>query len=160
MKNRLNLILGLALLLSAFVTRPLLCGPTSQDRFGFGLEADGSLGPGVGLSATGKYWFDGIHALDLGLGGGDGWLSVGADFLWHNYKVFKKRDLPLYYGVGGYVNEGNNWNGSGIRGKIGVAWLLPHTPWEFYGEASPAVNVIGGIGFGVGLEVGARVYLF
>lgn len=136
-------------------------GATRNNRFGLGLAIDTSLWPllnGAGASLSGKLWFDGIHALDMSLGGNNYGVGLGADYLWHTAKAFQRRDIPLYYGIGGYVNLYGGYLGAGVRGKIGVDWLFPGTPWEAYVEASPALNLLGGIGFGAGLSGGFRYY--
>lgn len=136
-------------------------GATRNNRFGLGLAIDTSLWPllnGAGASLSGKLWFDGVHALDMSLGGNGSGLSLGADYLWHSAKAFQRRDIPLYYGVGGYTNLYGGYLGAGVRGKIGVDWLFPGTPWEAYVEASPSLNLLGGVGFGAGLSGGFRYY--
>jgi len=50
--------------------------------------------------------------------------------------------------------------GTGVQAKIGVTWLILRTPWEVYGEAVPALNLIGGLSFGAGAAVGGRYYFF
>jgi hypothetical protein len=162
MKRLLPFALGLALFGALFQSAPAQAGPTSDNPFGLGLELDGALWPGFigGLSVSGKYWMDRVNAVDMNLGGDNGGISLGATYLWHNYSVFRRRDIPLYYGVGGYANVGGSYLGMGARAKIGVDWLFFHTPWEAFVEASPSLNLIGGLGFGVGLEGGARYYFF
>ncbi len=161
----LRTVLGLAAL-GALGAAPLLAGPTSSNPFGLGVALGGGvLGDVANASLTGKYWFDGTHALDMGLGGGVGGLDLNADYLWHNFGVFHHRHgLALYYGPGAYVNVGNAF-GTGIQGKIGVDWLIQGrdhrpTPWEVFGELVPAINIIQGVGFGVGADVGGRYYFW
>jgi hypothetical protein len=157
--NMLFAALAVGLCLSAAAS--LCAGPTTANPFGAGIAVGGGLlGDVANASLTGKYWFDGNHALDMGLGGGVYGVDLNADFLWHNYKVFHHRNgLALYYGPGAYVNVGKGF-GTGVQAKIGVTWLLTRTPWEVYGEAVPALNLVGGLGFGVGAAVGGRYYFF
>lgn len=151
----------------------LWAGPTSDNPFGLGLSVGGgSLGDAANAALTGEYWLDGVHGVDLGLGGGVWGVDLNADYLWHNYEVFHHRHgLSLYYGPGAYLNIGHDpWNdsnvfGLGVQGKIGVAWEVEtrrgrKTPWEIYGEAVPAINLLGGLGFGVGADVGGRYYFW
>jgi hypothetical protein len=139
----------------------LEAGPTRTSRLGLGLSLNGALWPplgGVGGSLSGKYWFDGVNAIDFGLGGNQAGVSVGADYLWHTAKAFNRRDIPLYFGLGGYLNLYGGYVGAGIQGKIGVDWLFPRTPWEVFVEGVPALNILGGFGFGAGLGGGFRYY--
>lgn len=136
-------------------------GPSRDSRFGLGLSLDTSLtglGAGLGASLSGKYWFTGDKAVDMGLGGGNGHLGLAATYLWHSAKAFKRRDIPLYYGVGGYLGLGGKHIGAGVQGKLGVTWLFPGTPWDVFVEAVPRLNILGGIGFGAGLGGGFRFY--
>ncbi|HTB21426.1 MAG TPA: hypothetical protein VK914_01830 [bacterium] len=154
-----TVILLLAFALSLSATSRLQAGPTTQNPFGVGLELGGGLWPGFlgNVSLSGKYWMNAYRAVDMELGGGSGDVSVGADYLWHNYKVFNNWAVPLYYGVGGYANLGY-FAYAGARAKIGVDWLFPRTPWELYVEVVPSLNLINGLGFGTGLDLGGRFY--
>jgi hypothetical protein len=124
------------------------------------------------LAGFRKYWINAYNAVDMDLGGGNNGLSLGADYLWHNYKVFKSWAVPLYYGVGAYTNVGDNFgaygvgpsasvagnSGAGVRAKMGVDWLFPGTPWEAYGEIAPSLHIVNGLGFGTSVEAGGRYY--
>lgn len=152
------LAVGLALSLLSGAAQ---AGPTAKSRFGVGLALDTSLWPlltGAGASLSGKYWFDGVNAVDMSLSGNGHGVSLGSTYLWHTAKAFHRRDIPLYYGIGGYLNLYGGYLGAGVHGKIGVDWLFPKTPWEAYVEATPALNLLGGIGFGSGLSGGFRYY--
>lgn len=152
-----------AILLFALVALAagLQAGPTRKSRFGVGVSLDGAFWPplgGLGASLSGKYWIDGINAVDMSLGGNSAGLSLGGDYLWHTAKAFDRRDIPVYYGFGGYLNLYNGYTGAGVRGKLGVDWLFPRTPWEAFVEAVPTVNILGGFGFGIGMSGGFRFY--
>jgi hypothetical protein len=154
--KRWSLTLVLALLAGR-----LTAGPSRTSSFGAGLALDTSLWPlftGAGASLTGKLWFDGVNAIDMSLGGGHGGVGLGATYLWHSAKAFKRRDIPLYYGLGGYLGLGNHHTSAGAQAKIGVTWLFPGTPWDVYVEGVPRLNLLGGIGFGAGLSGGFRFY--
>jgi hypothetical protein len=173
-RSKLILPLFLALAVAGLYGTRLQAEPSSMHPFGLGVELDGGPWPAfVGdVALSGKYWVNAYEAVDMDLGGGNNGFFTGADYLWHNYGVFKSWDVPLYYGVGAYTNVGDDhavygvgdtadaaddW-GAGIRGKLGVDWLIHTTPWEVYGEIVPSLHLVNGVGFGLGVDAGGRFY--
>ncbi len=92
------------------------------------------IGEPTGFSA--KLWTSNYTAFDFGLGwsmGGDrigkydGYYDGGSrvhvhmDYLWHSFEAIRSTErFPLYYGVGGRLNNGAGYNSSlAIRGVFG-----------------------------------------
>ena len=98
---------------------------------------------GVGVKA----WLSETTAID----GGAGWsfadpdgFQLHGDFLFHKFDLFhiESGELPLYFGVGGrvkFVEHGDNR--AGIRGPVGVSYLLPNSRLEFFAEVAPVLDL-------------------
>ncbi len=117
------------------------------------------LGEPTGLSA--KLWLSGKTAIDAGAAWSfvdpDGF-QVHGDFLFHKFDLFhvSSGELPLYFGVGGrvkFVEHGDNR--AGIRGPVGISYLIPRSNFEVFAEVAPILDVApttslewnGGVGF-------------
>ena len=123
---------------------------------GFGLGI--IIGEPTGLSA--KMWTSSSTAFDAGLAwsfGNKGNLHVHADYLWHNFDVFSNKQLPLYYGLGGRVDLGDDV-GLGIRGVIGINYLFSDIPLDAFLELVPVFDVTPGTGFGFNGGIGLRYF--
>ncbi len=162
MKRSLHILL-LALALAG--AAELQAGPSKQSPFGLGLAVPVNLTPfAFGLGLSGKYWLDTTHAIDGTLFGGSGWISVGADYLWHKYYVFSGdmgKRMPIYYGGGGSVTAWSSGPYSGtalaVQGKLGMNYLF-NEPFDLYVETTPGINLTPTTGFGIGISVGGRYY--
>jgi hypothetical protein len=106
------------------------------------------LGPMVGepTGLTMKFWFSERSAVDGGLGWSfvdpDGF-QLHADYLYHAVDLFRSEsgELPLYFGVGGrakFVDHGDNR--AGIRGPIGLSYLIPNARIEVFAEVAPILD--------------------
>ncbi len=112
---------------------------------------------GVGM----KLWLSEKTAVDAGAAWSfvdpDGF-QLHADFLFHKFDLFHvgRGQLPLYFGLGGrvkFVQHGDNR--AGIRGPVGVSYLVPDSRFEIFAEVAPVLDVAptttlewnGGIGF-------------
>lgn len=147
--------------------------------FSFTQAQDKKFGPGViigeptGLSA--KLWLSNNNALAFGLG----WSVQGyrfngfdpdynrvtrthfhVDYLWHSFNAISSGGrFPLFYGIGGRINSGPEYNGTfGIRGVLGIAWLPRSTPLEIFIEVVPTLFLVNSTGFGIDAGFGARVF--
>ncbi|MDP2360096.1 MAG: DUF3996 domain-containing protein [bacterium] len=117
------------------------------------------IGEPTGLNA--KLWLDKTHALDFGLA----WslsehqdMHVHADYLFHNNNVFANSGasglLSLFYGIGGRMrihDDNNDHNGNdndrdknrvGVRIPVGIDWVLPRAPVDFFMELAPVVDLM------------------
>ena len=116
----------------------------AQDR-GFGLGV--ILGEPTGLS--GKYWLDDRSAVDGALA----WsfyhgssFHLHLDYLMHSRDAFDtKEPLLLYYGVGGRLKSSDTKYSAntqfGIRGVIGVDYLVRTAPIDLFLEVSPILDL-------------------
>lgn len=165
LKNFRSLSLSLVLLGLALAPAAAQAGPTKASPFGIGVAAPVNFAPaGVGLGLSGKYWMNSERAWDMTLFGGGGWIGLSADYLWHRYHIFDgemARRGPMYYGLGANLTSwsAGPFNGvaAGIQGKLGWTYLF-RKPFDAYVELVPAVNIIPGFAFGIGLQIGGRWY--
>jgi hypothetical protein len=138
-------------------------------KFGLGVI----VGEPTGLSA--KLWTSNKNALAFGLGWSvEGYRFNGfdraydnatrthihIDYLWHSfYAISSNGQFPLFYGVGGRINTGPEYNGTfGVRGVIGIAWQPRDTPLDIFIEVVPTLNLISSTGFGIDAGIGARYF--
>jgi len=142
----------------------------AQERnFGLGII----IGEPTGVSA--KLWTSSTTAFDFGLGwsvGGDrisrydGFYDGGSrvhfhmDYLWHSFDAISSSErFPLYYGIGGRINSGAGYKGSGaVRGVLGVAWMPHENPFDIFLELVPSLQVTPSTGFAIDAGLGARYF--
>lgn len=126
------------------------------------------IGEPTGLSA--KIWTSNLNALAIGLG----WYIDGlgkkydnvsrthihVDYLWHSmHAINSSGQFPLYYGIGGRVNTGPQYEGSlAVRGILGIVWLPHNTPLDIFIEVAPTLTLISSTGFDIDAGIGARFF--
>jgi hypothetical protein len=142
----------------------------SQER-GFGLGV--IIGEPTGISA--KLWTSSINAFDFGLGWSIGGDRIGKykgfydgnrrvhfhmDYLWHSFDAIRSSErFPLYYGIGGRINNGAGYDASlAVRGVFGIAWLPHNTPLDVFLEVVPSLQLTSSTGFGIDAGIGARYF--
>ncbi len=116
-----------------------------------------------------KYWLDGTNALDgsAGVAPSDQ-LRFQVDYLWHSHP-FNEKALALHYGPGltfgfGQSHYSSNYfgdNGSGgfgVRGVIGVTYLIKNTPLDAFFELAPVLILAPSTGSGIDVGLGLRAY--
>ena len=143
---------------SAIITAGLLASSAFAQERGFGVGA--ILGEPVGGSF--KMWLSDKTAVDAAVAyanWSDGGLSIHADYLWHNFDWFSAGSgkLPVYYGVGGRVKFADDEQ-FGIRGPVGVSYMLDNVPVDVFGEVAPILDVTPGIRVEWSFAVGARYW--
>lgn len=160
MKRRV-LFLGLVLL----VTTPAVL--KAQGRFGFGFI----VGDPTGFSWNYKM---GQNALDGGVGFSPfDRFRVHVDYLWVAHP-FNEQHLSLTYGVGGAVGFGRTEylvsddryvyfsrdvaTGVGIRGPVGLHYMIPRSPVELTLELAPILILAPDSGFGFDGGLAIRFY--
>ncbi|MBU1298521.1 MAG: outer membrane beta-barrel protein [Bacteroidetes bacterium] len=130
----------------------------TQDK-GFGLGV--ILGEPTGISFKG--WTSKTNAID----GGMAWsftkstaLHLHADYLWHSFDVIESEEnIPLYYGVGARVKFGNKDNNRlGVRGIIGLNYLMRKVPVDFFIEIAPILDLIQSTEFSMNGGIGVRYF--
>ena len=144
---------------------------SANKTFGLGIM----LGAPTGLS--GKYFLDGSHALDFGIGGmryyrnRDG-LHAHLDYLWHPLSLVTAEafEMPLYFGIGGRLFDFNDRNDQfandtialGLRAPIGLAFDFNNVPLDIFFElalvADFYVDYRDRLGFDVNGAVGIRYW--
>jgi len=98
---------------------------------------------------------------------------INVDYLWQSHP-FQEPKLSLHYGPGAalgfgrtnyiYVDRGNGYIfrsqelGFGIRGVVGLTYLVPKTPMDLFFEVAPVMILAPGAGTGIDVGFGARFY--
>jgi hypothetical protein len=120
------------------------------------------IGEPIGLGV--KLWLSEKFALD----GAAGWSFVDPDgFQLHGDFLFSPVDLfhganssmPFYFGVGGrvkFVEQGDNR--AGIRGPIGISYLLNQQHLELFAEVAPVLDLSPKTTFEWNGGIGIRYY--
>lgn len=138
-------------------------------KFGLGFI----VGEPTGISA--KLWVSNANALAFGLGWSvegyrfDGFDSdygnvtrthFHVDYLWHSFNAIGSGgQFPLFYGIGGRINLGTEYNGTfAVRGVFGIDWLPRNTPLDVFLEIVPTLNLVSSTGFGIDAGFGLRVF--
>ena len=143
---------------SAIVLAGLLGASAFAQERGFGVGV--ILGEPVGGSF--KMWLSDKTAVDAAVAyanWSDGGLSIHSDYLWHNFDWFSAGSgkLPVYFGVGGRVKFADDTQ-FGIRGPVGVSYMLDNVPVDVFGEVAPILDVTPGIRVEWSFAVGARYW--
>lgn len=137
-----------------------------QGRFGAGFI----VGEPVGISW--KYRSSRTNAFDGAIGFlPDHGYRVHADYLWQSYP-FNDENLAVHYGAGMAIGSGRSEYivtnrgvffrsqevGFGLRGVIGLNYLIRKTPLDLFLELAPLVVLTPNSASSVDLGFGARVY--
>lgn len=150
-----RLLIGFCLIL---ILLPGAAQAARHGNVGIGLQ----LGEPTGLSA--KFWTGGSNAVDALIG----WnlvankFTVQAGYLWHFPQPVRSGSFNLYVGVGGILGGGSNRNTGegeallGVRVPLGLEYI--YRSFGFYAQLDPRVNLLPGIGLGLGGGIGVRFY--
>ena len=165
-----KMILVILILLTSFFSlqnSKLFAG--NGGEFGAGII----IGEPTGLSF--KYWVDGDNknAVD----GAIAWslddnkfFQIHADYLFHNYRIFKikKGKLGFYFGGGVRIkirndNNDNNKNDKddtrlGLRIPFGLDYLFSNVPIDIFLEIVPVMDLIPSTDFNLNASIGARYF--
>lgn len=149
-------VLVLVLLFTALPARSMTSRVGAAEDMGIGAAA----GQPFGLTA--KYWTSATTAWDGFIG--YHWnrnFDLHGDYLWHSFSSFNVSEgrMPFYIGVGARLNAGDDTH-LGARFPLGVSYLSPSSPIEYFVQIAPILKVIGDFG-GLDLDgqIGFRVYL-
>ena len=131
---------------------------SAQDhRIGVGMM----MGEPTGANA--KYFFNQFHAIDACIGwsfSGNNNLHLHSDYLWHNYDLLRglgEDRVPLYYGIGGRAKFGGDTR-LGVRGPLGISYMLENIPVDVFAEVGPLVDFTPKLRFGFTAGIGARLW--
>jgi hypothetical protein len=150
------------LVLTIFLFIAFNISNAQQRSFGLGIM----FGEPTGISA--KLWTSQTNAVDFGLG----WSAFDnrhyngtrvhfhMDYLWHSFNAIRSAErFPIYYGIGGRINSGGNYDASlAIRGVIGIAWLPRNTPIDIFLEIVPSLELSPATGGALDAAIGARYF--
>ncbi len=136
----------------------------ARGLFGMGLI----VGEPSGLSA--KYWLRADRAIDFAFGAS--FLTdfrAHATYLYH-VDAFDHQRVPLYYGIGGSIagrtgrvaefgsDTRRDRVGLGVRGAIGVSYLIPTAPFDLFIKFGSVLIVFPPAALDIDLSIGARYY--
>lgn len=91
-----------------------------------------------------KSWTGQNTAFDVGLAwslSGSDDIYVHADHQWHKPLEVEKGNLSFFYGIGARAIFSND-TFLGARIPLGLSYLAPEAPLEFYLEVAPVINLI------------------
>lgn len=91
-----------------------------------------------------KSWTSQNTAFDVGLAwslSGNDDIYVHADHQWHKPLEVEKGSLSFFYGIGARAIFSND-TFFGARIPLGLSYLAPEAPLEFYLEVAPVINLI------------------
>lgn len=143
---------------SALIIAVLAASSAFAQERGIGVGA--ILGEPIGGSF--KMWLSDNTAVDAAVAHAnwsDSGLSIHSDYLWHNFDWLSAGSgkLPVYFGVGGRVKFADDTQ-FGIRGPVGVSYMLDNVPVDVFGEVAPILDVTPGIRVEWSFAVGARYW--
>jgi hypothetical protein len=118
------------------------------------------LGEPTGVSF--KSWVGRREAIDVAVAWsfeGENAIHVHADYLGHNFRLFRieKGDLVFYYGIGVRIKTQNKTQ-FGVRFPFGLSYLFERNPIEIFFELGPIMNVAPKSLFRMTTCVGARYF--
>lgn len=125
-----------------------------------GFGAGVMIGEPTGISL--KHWLSRTNALAGGLAwslGKHDAFHLHGDYLWHDWDLIKvdKGKLPLYYGVGVRLLFADNAH-FGIRGVLGLDYLLADIPLDIFLELAPVFDLAPSTEFRFNGGLGARYF--
>lgn len=164
--KRIVLVMLVLILMSAVSGQARVAEP--QYRYGFGMM----IGEPTGF--TGKYWLNNKESYDVAVSFRfSSYFYLQGGYLYHNYDVFQKTKSPsqvaLYYGGGlrfildshhhyrKNYEERNYDSILGIKGTIGLNYIMKDLPVELFAELSPIMNVAPATDLDFSAGVGARL---
>ena len=110
---------------------------------------------------SGKIWLNQTNALDCAVGMNvfENWLSLNADYLWHDFNLIQipRGQLPVFYGMGIWAAIANH-GAIGVRGVVGLEYLFPTAPLDAFIELCPGISVLPGTSLNAGGGVGMRYF--
>ena len=148
------------LTLSAVVACVAVAFLPGQARQGGNLGLGFIAGDPSGIS--GKIWLNDQNALDLiaGFNVQEDWISLNADYVWHEFSLFPVRvgQLPLYYGMGVWTAIAKHAPALGAHGVVGIEYLFPSAPLDVFLELGPGTSILPSTRFGMSGGLGMRFF--
>jgi hypothetical protein len=149
------------LLFFSFLLLPEASFPLEPKGFGIGVI----IGAPTGISM--KLWMNPRTGLDGAISWSGYGIYVHGDYLLHNYQVFPAEGLPLYYGFGVRLIDGeyphlqyghDHYVNIGIRGVIGIEYFIPNVPFDVFLELAPTLNIVPGVDLDIYGGLGVRFF--
>ena len=130
---------------------------SQSSGFGIGII----IGEPTGISL--KNWTSQNLALDAGVAwafGRKGALHIHADYLIHEFEMIETKhgQLPVYYGIGGRVLLASDFR-VGVRGVIGLSYLLEEIPLDVFLEIVPIFDLVPRTDLSFNAGIGLRYFL-
>ncbi len=144
----------------AAITLALLAAAPGHARQGGDLGLGFVAGDPSGISA--KIWLSDANALDLiaGFSVQEDWISLHADYVWHEFSLFPVNvgQLPLYYGMGVWTAIAKHAPALGARGVVGIEYLFSKAPLDVFLELGPGASLLPSTRFGMSGGLGMRFF--
>ena len=140
------------------LTAVLICGSAQAQDQGFGLGV--ILGEPTGIS--GKLWTGRGTAID----GAVAWsfnkkssMHLHGDFLLHRFRLseVEKGELLPYYGIGGRIKFEDD-SRLGVRFPLGIDYLFEKSPFDFFLEIVPILDLAPSTDFSLNAAIGFRYF--
>lgn len=133
-----SFLLIFALAFTAIFTTKSFAQDTNAGKTGLGVM----IGEPTGITL--KSWTNEQNAFDVGLAwslSGTDDLYVHADYQWHKPLEVEQGNLSFFYGLGARAIFSSD-TFFGARIPLGLSYLAPEAPLEFYLEVAPVINLI------------------
>ena len=133
-----TILFSLLILFAGLSANDLKAQDTNGGNTGLGIM----IGEPSGISL--KSWFNSKNSVDFGLAwslSGNDDIYVHADYQWYQWLDVEKGNLALFYGIGGRAIFSND-TFVGARIPLGLTYLAPEAPLEFFLEVAPVLNLI------------------
>ena len=133
-----SLLLIFALGLTGFLSTSSFAQDSNAGKTGLGIM----IGEPSGITL--KSWTSQNTAFDIGLAwslSGTDDVYIHADYQWHKWLDVEKGNLAFFYGIGGRAVFSND-TFFGARIPLGLTYLAPEAPLEFFLEIAPVLNLI------------------
>lgn len=135
---RKSLLLIFTLGLIGLISTTANAQDTNGGKTGLGVM----IGEPTGITL--KSWFNQTNSIDAGLAwslSGNDAIYIHADYQWHKWLDVEQGSLAFFYGLGGRAIFAND-TFFGARIPLGLTYLAPEAPLEFYLEVAPVINLI------------------
>jgi hypothetical protein len=88
------------------------------------------------------------------------WMLIHSDYLWHSFGAIDvdKGQMPLYYGLGGWVAFGEDDVHAGGRVPLGIEYLFARNDIGAFLEVAAGLSVIPDTDFHLDAAIGIRFY--
>lgn len=133
-----TILFSLLLLATSLYTNDLRAQDTNGGTTGLGIMI------GEPSGVTLKSWFNSNNSVDIGLAwslSGNDDIYLHADYQWYQWLDVEKGNLAFSYGIGGRAIFSND-TFVGARIPLGLTYLAPEAPLEFFLEVAPVLNLI------------------